>query len=258
MSSADKLLELINEANLPPKVLTNINVTFGTVAIDTGADGRNTNLVITGVPVNGYRGDVTIRYTRLDLSDIVADTLRTNQTLSKAVVVGLVNQAYGMFLAEDDLEDFTIPPLDSSNITATISLTADVASVGFVGTVDLVLDYGNAFLDGVIYVRKLPTLVHPIPVTTLQSTRMLTWNLDFTSIADALAVTAAKGYTDWSTVQAAAGSFGLPSWPQGLITDNATSAIADANPAFDRVVIQTGILTNELQGDIYLHYNVIN
>jgi hypothetical protein len=257
MSSSDQLLQLINDANLPPKLLTTKNVSFGTVAIEDDPD-YNTSLLVSGVPINGYSGEVTINYKRLALSDIVTTTLRTTTTIDKAACVALVNQAYGMFLIEDDLEDFTPPTLDSSNPSATISLTANVNSIGFTGTVDLIVQYGNAYLDGVIYVRALPTLVHPITVPDRQSARMVTWNKDFTSVASAIKPDSTTStYSDWDTVQTVASSFGIPAWPIGPVTDNEVSAISDANPAFDRVVIQKSIYTNDLEGDLYFHYNVI-
>ncbi|MNR38220.1 hypothetical protein D3C85_1563020 [compost metagenome] len=86
---------------------------------------------------------------------------------------------------------------------------------------------------------------------------MLTWSKDFTSVRDAIALSKTGYYADWDALQAACTYMGIPSWGQNRIVDKATSEVPDANPAFDRVVIQSSVLGNQIEGPIYLHYNVL-
>lgn len=248
-----KLLELVNAENLPAKLLTEINVTFTAPSPNDDAD-RDTVVTITGVPGRGYTGSVDVTYKRVPLS-LIAPTanLRSVQPFTKESTVTLLNSMFGLFLTVDDFEDFT-PPVLNHDETATLSLTVKDSSKNFTGTIQAEFFYGRPELGAVVGARLLGVLKHPIDNLT-RSARMATWGIDFTSIRDAIRPVKGK-YGDFGKVQVACAYFGIPAWVEGGVTDYATSAVPDSNPAFDRVVIQKNVNGwGAVRGDMYFHYN---
>ena len=184
MDSQDKLLELINETNVPPKALTNVNVKF--VGIEpTGGSGAK--LILESVPGRGYIGSAELTYTRLNLAEILAGaTVRSPDDLSPEGFLDMLNAAYSLFLSTIDLELIEIPPLNEGE-SAQIQLTTVPDSYGFYGAVSIKLEFGKSWLDQVVANKNLNTLRHPISLTyNKRSARMLTWSKDFTSVRDAL------------------------------------------------------------------------
>lgn len=255
MDSKEKLLDLINDLNQPQRELNDINVKFtGIVPADeTGA----TVLTVAGVPGRGYSGQVDLTYNRLNLTEILdGKTVRSPDALNPDSFLELVNGAYNLFLTAIDVGEITIPELGEGEY-AQLTLTANEDSLGFVGVATVRLEFGKSWLDQVVGNKNLKELYHPITVSYKQSARMLTWNKDFTCMRDAIVVSKTGYYTDWDALQVACASMGIPSWNQNRITDQPTSAVPDANPAFDRVVIQQSVLSAGMDGPVYLHYNVL-
>ncbi len=255
MDSKEKLLDLINESNLPPKVLNHINVRFtGVVPAD---ESGATILTVAGVPGRGYSGQVDLTYNRLNLTEILdGKTVRSPDQLNPSSFLELINSAYNLFLTAIDVGEITIPVLGEGEY-AQLTLEANEDSLGFVGVANIRLEFGKSWLDQVVGNRNLNELRHPITVSYKMSSRMLTWSKDFTSVRDAIVVSKAGYYTDWTALQAACTYMGIPGWDQNRITDHATSDIPDANPEFDRVVIQNSVQSAYIDGPIYLHYNVL-
>lgn len=256
MDSADKIRALINEANLPPKAFTARNLRLQTPEVNVG-DGYNTRLEVGGIPGRGYYNNSEVFYRRIDLGIVVRTTpLKTTAPLTQELVIDLLNAACGLFLTLDDVEPFDVPDIVTEGV-GSVTLVATPLSLGFTGTLTFDLEYGRSELDSVVGARSLPVLRHPIDVDTRMSARMMTWSKDFTSLRDALVVNKTGDYTDWSAVQAACLLLGIPAWDKGKIADYATSAVPDANPLFDRVVIQRGASGPRIVGDIYFHYNLL-
>lgn len=253
MASANsKLLDLVNAENLPAKLLTDINVTFSAPAPTT--EGGDTVVTITGVPGRGYRGSVDVTYQRVPLT-LVAPTasLRSTNQFTQAAVVSMLNAMFGLFLTVDDFEDFT-PPTLGLDESETLTLVAKAESKNFTGSIETTFFFGRTLLDSAIGARILGVLNHPI-FPSMRSARMQTWNIDFTCIRDAILPVKGK-YGDFEIVQACCAYYDIPAWVEGGITDQATSAVADSNKAFDRVIIQQNVNGGgAIKGDIYLHYN---
>jgi hypothetical protein len=255
MDSKEKLLDLINDLNQPRKELNNINVKFTGIvpANETG----ETILTVAGVPGRGYSGSVDLTYNRLNLTEILdGKTVRSPDPLTPDSFLELVNNAYNLFLTALDVGEITIPELGEGEF-AQLTLEANEDSLGFIGGATLRLEFGRSWLDQVIGNKTLNELKHPIKVEYKKSSRMVTWNKDFTCVRDAIAPTKKNEYTDWAALQAACAAYGIPAWSPNRIVDQPTSAVPDANPAFDRVVIQSSVLSASLDGPIYLHYNVL-
>ena len=259
-TSLDEVIALLNRDNLPAKELTRKNVSFSEPAVDVG-ELYNTRMTMSGVPVFGYYGDVEFFYTRLNLPELVPDTaMFAEAVMTKAETVAQLNRRYGLYLTEDDLEDFTPPTLNPGD-TVSVPIQCRAGSLGFVGVVNLVYQYGKPELTAVISQRTMGLLKHPIatPLTGYASARMLTWGKDMTSLRDAFAIDKKTGsYTDFSAIQVAAQYLNIPGWLAGPLEDHPTSEVADANPAFDRVMIQRAVISSGMVGDIYFHYTTFD
>lgn len=255
MDSKEKLLDLINDLNQPQRELNDINVKFtGIVPAD---ESGATVLTVAGVPGRGYSGQVDLTYNRLNLTEILdGKTVRSPDTLNPDSFLELVNSAYNLFLTAIDVGEITIPELGEGEY-AQLTLEANEDSLGFVGTATVRLEFGKSWLDQVVGNRNLKELTHPIKVDYRMSARMMTWDKDFTCMRDAIALTKTREYTDWPSLQAAATYMGIPGWSPHYLVDKATSEVPDANPAFDRVVIQAVHNEVNMLGPIYLHYNVL-
>lgn len=255
MDSAEKLRQLLNDQQLPPKLFTERNLIMRIPEADAGEEW-NTKLELEGIPGRGYIGTDEVFYKRIPLNLIERVTpLRSVDPLTPQLVIDLFNASTGAWLVLDDLEDFTPPALEDGD-SGSVTITAKSTSLGFTGSANINLEYGRSWLDSVVYSRNLPVMKHPIAVDWRKSARMLTWSKDFTSLRDSLLPVKGR-YADWPTFSAACAEMGIPSWGEGGITDNPTSAVADANPLFQRVVIQRNAVSGEMYGDLYFHYNIL-
>lgn len=256
-TSEQTLLDLVNLENSPAKLLSLVNVQLALPEL-TGDGVRDTSVVISGVPGRGYRGSVTVTYARIPL-DLVAPSasLRSTQQFTPTMVVSMLNSMYKLALTVDDLEPFEVPPLELG-VPQNLSVVAKEGSKGFTGQIDVEFLFGRTLLESVVGVRILPVQKHPIALAGRQCARMLTWDVDFTSVRDAIKLNNLNTYTDWATVLTVCAYFNIPGWAQGYVTDMPTSSVPDSNPEFDRVVIQRNVSSPEMAGDVYLHYNTFD
>lgn len=257
MNSADKLRQLLNDTNLPPKEFTERNLRMDLPVADAG-EGYNTRLGLEGIPGRGYYGTDDVFYRRIDLSTINRQTpVRTTTPLTDQVVLDLFNSVTALFLTLDDVEPFTPPTLNDGE-SGEVTIVAKDTSLGFIGSAVIPLEYGRSWLDSMVGVRTLPVLNHPVVrLDYRRSARMLTWSKDFTSLRDSLLPDKKSQYSNWSVLVAACLDMGIPSWVQAGVGDYATSAVPDSNPLFDRVVIQRNVTSANMVGDLYFHYNIL-
>lgn len=255
IDSKDKLIALLNLNNLPPKDFTENNIRFSAPEVYEGPNGINTQLTVTGVPGRGYAGSVDIYYRRLPLSNAIGNPVIASTTgfTVESILAG-VNNAFGLFLDTEDFEPFEIPAL-KLNESAKLTLQTRSDSLGWVGRLEIELQYNRPDLLQVVGIRALPILKHPVKVGQFQSARMLTWGLDFTSLQELIKPNYKGRYEDFDALQAACAKLGLPAWTNGLVGDYATSLVGDSNPLFKRVVIQPTILSGAMAGQLYFHYN---
>lgn len=257
ITSTSKIIEELNALNLPPKTFTDINISLQDIEV-IETETANTKLTVKSVPGRGYYNDVDIYYKRLVLGDIIQNAdVRSLEEFTPESVVQLLNGAFGLFLTVDDFEPFT-PPVVANGDVEELTLTARATSRGFIGGAVINLTHSKAFLDSIVGLKILPVRNHPDVVNSKMSARMVTWDVDFTSVRDAIKPTnPGQRYTDWAALQTACSYLGIPGWNEGVITDYPTSAIPDSNPAFDRVVVQAGFYSDQMIGPMYLHYNIL-
>lgn len=266
--SANKLMILLNETFLPPTIFNDVSITFGTVTAVTASD-HDTEVEASGVPGRGYYGSATVMYTRVPLSNLAGlISLYSTTDFTLGSILSAINTQFGTFIDSVDLEAVSIPTLTQGGPPQTLTLVATAASLGWKGQVDITLNWGFPDLKTVIGKTSLGVFGWMPPEQV--SGRDLLFNYDFTSWRDSLlpkwfplgTLSSYQSYGDYATFQGLCASIGIPWFPNGdpghQVTDNATSAIADSNKSFDRVVIHqppatSGILT----GPLYFHYNVL-
>lgn len=128
--SKDQVFALINSSN-PGIVLTEENVTLGEPIAATGIDPeRNTELVITGIPGQGYKNFTTILYDRIDLAEFqsqIPSEIQVEGDISIQSILDGFNHFYGSQLTLEDVRsDLALP----GNLTSKASEFTLIAAAG--------------------------------------------------------------------------------------------------------------------------------
>jgi len=266
--SEQRLTDLLNITNLPPKLFDNTRLTYGTPEAVTGQSGYDTQVLATAIPGMGYYGEQMVYYSRIQLSVLSGQVnLFDTDPFTLDKIVSMLNGQFDTFLSTSDLQPMTIPPLSAGQFE-TITLVAASTSIGWQGQVDIVITYGKPQLPAVIGSRSLRVLKWPD--YPYRNGIEFMWNIDFTSFRDALKLKQYApgtwftywGFTDYEAIADVCHRLGVPWFPapqwNQQVADYATSAIAGANTAFDRVVVMgpiQGGLFNKYDGYMYFHYN---
>lgn len=254
MANSERMFVVLNEQFSPPKEFTEMRLKFS-IPADTTEHGKNTLVTISGVPGKGYYGDVDVYYDRMDLVDYVEEfDFRSLATLDRTSIVTALANFFQLEIDPDDVVDFE-PPVLADGETIAMTLTAVPSSLQWKGQVDISVSFGKAWLDMVIGRRNLNVYVIPNAANSKVNGRMSTWGADFSGVQFALKPDAKGDYTDWDTVQSVTRLLGIPDWLKGKVVDKATADVPDANPAFQRVVIQQSVVSGLLVGPLYFHYN---
>lgn len=258
MKGFETLLGLLNKANVPPKEFTGKNIRMG-VPVDDAASAGGTKIMVEGIPGFGYYNEVEVEYRRVPLTEYLGEdaVVRSIVPLTKDALMVQLNAVYDLELSLEDLEDFEIPSV-GLNESATITLTAKNASIGFKGIQGVTYTYGRPLLTQAITSRDLAVLKFVIPDSAYKSALHITWGKDFTSVRDAIKLKSDSMVSDWDALQTACQFLNIPAWTQGRCIDIPTSGDPFANPAFDRVVIQRNVSSGGMVGDLYFHYNLFD
>lgn len=254
MSNKERLFIVLNNQFNPPKEFTVGRLEFSNPVVVDEYD-RNTRVTISGIPGKGYYGEVDVYYDRLQLADYVTHfDFSSLEPLTQESVVSALAIRHSIEVDPNDFVPQVFPTLaDGESLDGV--LVVDPNSLQWAGSVSFHLEYGKSWLDMVVGARNLDVQRHPNPVKTKRYARMMTWNVNFSAIQAALKPTNKGEYTDWPTVQTVTRALGIPDWVKGKIVDRATADVPDANPEFQRVIIQTSVTSSLLQGPVYFHYN---
>lgn len=272
-ASEQQLTNLLNQANLPPKLFDNTRLTYGAAEAVTGESGYDTQVLATAIPGMGYYGTQLIYYTRINLAVLESQVNLYSLTgFTLDTIVSMLNAQFDTFLDVSDIVPMDIPTL-SAGQAETITLVAQDGSIGWQGQVDITITYGKPQLNAVVGRKSLSALkwgTYPYA----DGVRML-WNVDFSSYRDALlpkqygtAPYTYQGFSDYQTISDICTKLGIPwfnnaQWWVQQVTDHATSELSDANPAFDRVVVMATVLGGYFSNyqwsrKIYFHYNTFD
>lgn len=141
MSNKQEIIDLVNSNN-PGLALSLDSVDMTTPAIDTD-DIVESNTVVTILPKDGsgYKGNVTVHYHRVPMSDIpTPTTLTSNVPFTPEIVLNLLNTQRNTDFVVSEVEPITIPPMDP-NVPVTITITATADSYGWTGSTQVDLVY---------------------------------------------------------------------------------------------------------------------
>jgi hypothetical protein len=261
MSSADRLIIILNDEQQPPKEFTSRNLLFDVPVVDTPPEEQtgkwNTKLTLEGVPGRGYYGPADIYYRRVPMSDLGAVEIRSTSGFTDEQIVSMINNMLGASIDPSELEPIDIPDiaLDESKV---ITITAKPESLGWYGSTTMTLTYGRPYFNSIIADRLLSVLTHGIAnVNGLPYAKDLSYEFDFTSMRDAFAKNPSGFMTDPATLIAKTIELGFPGWNAGRVRDYPTSQITDANKNFDRVAI-VDLNSGGMIGPIYLHYKLFD
>lgn len=128
--------QLVNTVNEPRYNLNNTNTTLGVpVEIEPDVDGNNTTILITAVEGQGFAGQQTITYKRLDIAQAYPDGFdmggQTNGIADTHALLPLLNTEFGVKLRTDEVVNQTI----SSTATTTTIVIANTSQQWQPGTV---------------------------------------------------------------------------------------------------------------------------
>jgi len=259
------------------KTLNNVDLvkaeyTYGApVPVEADAAGTNTTILITSKDLQStYDGQVTVRYRRLNLADLltlVPLSIKANAPTSTLQVAERLNVLYGLKFTEDDIVS---TPVDLSGTAGagTVTLVAKPTSLGWVGTVDVTLAQGAVPIGDKILVTNLPGLYMPNRDDTKPYGEVYSIFRDLSAYAAGMELLAlgTGSLQDLATILASA--TGDPWVSNGasrysldgaeVVFNGLTSDDARLKPNYERAVI-VNLSTNlslGLSGSLLLHYNL--
>lgn len=110
-SSRERLTAIINAQNLTPRV-DGVDFEYGPPEIWSGPINSNTRVILTPLPPNVYIGPWPITYKRLPIGALLLLPVEEKRNLvvqdfpfSTHSILAEINDAYGLNLAEDEVED---------------------------------------------------------------------------------------------------------------------------------------------------------
>lgn len=152
------------------KSLNNVDLvkaeyTFGLpVAVEVDGAGTNTTVLITSKDLQStYDGQVTVRYRRLNLSDLITLvplSIKADLPTTTMQVAERLNQLYGLKFTEDDIVSTPVD-LSGTDGAGTVTLVAKTTSLAWIGSVDITLARGAIPIADRILVTNLPGLYMP-------------------------------------------------------------------------------------------------
>lgn len=152
------------------KSLNNVDLvkaeyTFGLpVAVEVDGAGTNTTVLITSKDLQStYDGQVTVRYRRLNLSDLITLvplSIKADLPTTTMQVAERLNQLYGLKFTEDDIVSTPVD-LSGTDGAGTVTLVAKTTSLAWIGSVDVTLARGAIPIADRILVTNLPGLYMP-------------------------------------------------------------------------------------------------
>ncbi|MNG05314.1 hypothetical protein D3C84_884990 [compost metagenome] len=164
-----------------------------------------------------------------------------------------------MWLEPADVDNIVFPTFTELETDYSFELVVKDQSFNWTGTVTVNLTYGNPALGSTVIVRLLALLNHPHDmkvIKTRKSGLMSTYNFDFTAFKDQLQIDPKTGrWADFGIVQGIGAKAGLVAWPNSAVVDLPTSSVPEANPNFERVMVQS-YSVNGVLGPIYFHYDL--
>lgn len=140
MTTKDKIVELINAANVLAVPLKPSDVAYRTPVQDLG-QLHNTRLTVDAAPESGYKGSVDVFYSRIELAKASTSGLMSEIPISSESIIAHLNQHPEVQLSLQDLTALDVPELQVGD-TVTVQVVAKDDSLGWTGTAEVALLYG--------------------------------------------------------------------------------------------------------------------
>lgn len=122
MSSKQKLLDAINQANGTNLTLADLQLDNPVVIDSTAQNPQNTQVVLRAVREGQYRGNLPIEYYRNDALSVLAGITLVASVPKVGVTVGAILESlqkrYGLTFQSDDL---TFGPFDDSSVEVSVA-----------------------------------------------------------------------------------------------------------------------------------------
>ncbi|QXO09587.1 hypothetical protein pEaSNUABM11_00163 [Erwinia phage pEa_SNUABM_11] len=189
--SAEMLLESINREN-------NTSLTWDQIAagypekITTPLAPRDTRVLIYGLNGQGYKGNVTIEYNRIDTAVLfrnIVPFVTTNPVAKLSDLLPFLNKTYGLSLTADDIEDQSVAGLGDS-----FTLTVKVKPGCLAWQTDFALRFAKFLpnLRDVVTDVDLSAIVAPFTVGDKPRVEYVAYGYDWTELVDTFT-------KDWTT-----------------------------------------------------------
>jgi len=263
---------LLSVAALNGVVLIEEEYTFGPpVSVIPDATLTNTSITVTAAsPLSPYDGSVPLRYTRLDLADLlilVPVELHAIDIVDTLGVVDRLNTMYGIGFLPGDIVSMPVT-LDAGK--GAVTLMADPLSLGWQGQVTFNLLPGARPLTKYVTHTALGGLNYPTPNIDRPYASMYSYWRDFTPYRT-LMETVTKDSTGLSVLfdilksatgdpwtQVGAARFSLDGAVISYIGPTVGAPVS--NTAYDKVIIVDLLPLNSLgwSGSLIMHYNLPN
>lgn len=142
MSTPQLIIDLINDTNHAQYKFKSTDVTLQTPQLDITTT-RNSAVQVDAVPGSGFKGSVTVYYSRASLGNVGLPTQSMSEVSYTAQsVLDLLNQNLLIKIDQTtDLQPFTVPALNVGDIL-TLDLTAQDGSYAWIGSTEIALLFG--------------------------------------------------------------------------------------------------------------------
>lgn len=241
---------------------------FGLPVAGAGADGKNTSITLTAKDLTStYDGSVTVRYTRLQLSDLlilVPDTLQIPPVATTLEFATAFNKLYGTAFLPDDLVN---EPVVLEDGAGTVTLNAAPNSLGWLGNVTFSIMKGRLSLADYVKVVDLPGLNFPDPYEGKPFGWAYSYWRNYSPVQVMLESFTAES-PDWTNIKDVLTTITGDPWVltgssryslEGAVVSykGATSGASFTNDTYQKVLVVT--LSEKClgySGRLYFHYNV--
>lgn len=237
------------------------------VPVAPASDGTNTTILISAKDATStFDGSVTVRYTRLDLADLlklVPATLSLPPVTTVWEFAQAFNKTYGTAFEQGDLVD---GPLNLASGTGVVVLTAQANSYGWTGTVEFTVQPGRFQMADLVTVTTLPGLNFPDPYEGKPFGWAYSYWRNFSPLEPVLANIVMES-VDWASVAQAMTTLTNDTWVTtgqnrfslsgATLEYNGLTADTDqANTDYESVmIIRLGADCLGYSGRIFLHYS---
>lgn len=159
------VIDLINDTNTTALTEADISLGAPTVFDDPeGTNDRNTELVVSGKSSGGFTGDVTVRYSRLELSTLPKATgLQYTLTGAESIDDILTAVATKLAVAKSAVKlDVAEVPTVAAGETGTINIQATDNSLLYIGAAAVTVNPGETPIDSEVTTQDLGGFDEPV------------------------------------------------------------------------------------------------